>query len=355
MSALAITPDSPQDHTSGTRQSIRDGRPRPRAVLAVEPWIPHNIFTPTARERLGALLDLEEELLTAETRPAPENLAEVEVIVAGWGCPLLDEDLLDAMPRLRAVIYTAGSVKEFATQELFRRGVQVTSCADINAIPVAEYTVAAVLFSGKRVLQIARDYRESRDYRPFDEVPRPWGNNGLRVGIVSASRTGRLVVERLAPFDVDIALYDPTLTEPLPGTRLVSLEELLAESDVVSLHAPAIPATERMIDAEALARMPDGATLINTGRGSLVDESALLAELNTRRLHAVIDVTVEDPPPADSPFFDAPNLMLTPHIAGSQGNELLRLGDAALEEVERYVAGRPLTRTVSLDSLSYSA
>lgn len=317
-------------------------------------WIPEKFFSADSRERLERLVDLNPVFL-GQDEISDAELARVEVIVGGWGMTELTATWLDRMPNLRAVFYTAGSVKEFATDEVFRRGIAVTSGADTNAVPVAEFTLGAILLSGKRIFQIADGYVKTRDYRPVDENAQ-WGNFGLKVGIVGASRIGRRVIDLLRPFDLDIAVYDPTLSDALPGTRLApELDELLAASDVVSLHAPSIPATQRMLNERTLALMPDGATLINTARGALVDHDALVTELTSGRLHAVIDVTEPDPLPADSPLFGAPNLIMTPHIAGSQGNEFYRLGDAALDEIERFNAGRPLQTRVDHESLSFIA
>lgn len=316
--------------------------------------LPERLFTPAVFEELKTAVDLQPTLLT-KANAAEYPLEDVELIIGCWGCPQLDEAMLDRMPRLKAVIYTAGSVKEFATEELFSRDITVTSGADTNALPVAEYTLAMILLSGKRILEIADGYVRSRKYRPFVVEPARWGNYGLKVGVVGASRIGRRVIELLNPFDVDVVFYDPFVPEDILNARSVNLDELLRESDVVSLHAPEVPATFQMINKDALALMRDGSTLINTARGSLVDTAALTAELASGRLHAVIDVTDPDPLPADSALFNAPNLVLTPHIAGSQGNELHRLGEAAFRDVERFIAGQPLLNQVKAEVLSHTA
>jgi phosphoglycerate dehydrogenase-like enzyme len=140
------------------------------------------------------------------------------------------------------------------------------------------------------------------------------------------------------------------LTDPFVGAgdpicehvRLVELDELLRTSDVVSIHAPSLPSTRNMIGARELGLMRDGATLINTARGSLVDEAALIAELQTSRIQAVIDVTDPEIPSKSSPLYDLPNVFLTPHVAGAAGTERLRLGLMAVEEIERFIAGEPL-------------
>src|SRR5690606_36207563 len=139
-------------------------------------------------------------------------------------------------------------------------------------------------------------------------------------GIVGASHIGRRVIDLLKPLECDVLLYDPYVRPGDPITReakLTSLDDLIARSDVVSLHAPSLPSTRHMIGRRELALMRDGATLINTARGALVDEGALVATLETGRVHAVIDVTDPEIPPPDSPLYRLPNVFLTPHIAGA--------------------------------------
>ncbi len=178
------------------------------------------------------------------------------------------------------------------------------------------------------------------------------------MGIIGASRIGRRVIELLRPFDLDVLLYDPYAAPQEAaalGVEPVSLDDLCARSSVVSVHAPQLPATHHMISTRQLAAMPAGATLINTARGSLVDENALLPELASGRLNAVLDVTDPELPPPDSPLYDLPNVLLTPHIAGSLGGELHRMADQALDELERYAQGLPFADPVRPESLRHSA
>lgn len=323
---------------------------KPTVALAMWEDLPQKLFTDAAWRRLTEIADIDRvprfDKDDDDARLSGIALDEVDVLVTGWGAPLLDDALLDRMPRLHAVIHSAGSVRGIATEEAFRRGIRFTSNADVNAIAVAEFALAAILLSGKRIFQISRDYMRTRQYRPWASEPARWGNRGLRVGVIGASRIGRRVIALLQQFDVEVLLSDPTLDAPIPGARLVPLDELLTESDVVSIHAPSTPATHHLLNRRTLALMPDGSTLINTSRGELVDVDALLAELHDRRLHAVIDVTQPDPLPEDSPLFDAPNLLLTPHIAGSLGSELTRFGDAVVDEVELLISDAVSRRRV---------
>ncbi|MFI6789638.1 hydroxyacid dehydrogenase [Nonomuraea sp. NPDC050383] len=318
--------------------------PRPKALFAMSEEHLALLFPAPLLRRLDTLADIDVSLVAERFDDPRLPLADIEVLLTGWGCPPLDEALLAAAPRLRAVLHAAGSVKSLVTPACWERGLLVSSAAAANAVPVAEYTVGAILLAGKGVFALNERYRRERAFT-LAKIEQGIGNNGRRVGIVGASRIGRKVLELLAPYDLDLCLYDPYTR--IPGVPQASLEELLRRSDIVSLHAPATPETWHMLDRERLALMPDGAVLINTARGSLVDTDALVTELRSGRLSAMLDVTEPEPLPSDSPLFDLPNAFLTPHIAGSHGNELSRMGAAVVAELERLSAGLPLAHRVN--------
>ncbi|MEU8825596.1 hydroxyacid dehydrogenase [Streptomyces sp. NPDC048636] len=282
----------------------------------------------------------------AAVRPAEVTGADpaaVEVLITGWGCEPLTAGVLDGLPKLRAVLHAAGSVKGHITPACWERGLLVSSAAAANALPVAEFTLATILLAGKDALRLRALYAAEHRF-PSPARTAHIGSFRRRVGIVGASRIGRRVIELLRPFDLEVAVYDPHLTAPEAealGVRALPLDELVATSEVLSLHAPALPATRHLLDARALGSMPDGTTLINTARGALVDTDALVAELSTGRISAVLDVTEPEPLPPGSPLFTLPNVLLTPHIAGALGRELERLGMAVTDEVERLMAGAP--------------
>jgi len=261
-------------------------------------------------------------------------------------------------PALRAVVHAAGTVKNHVTEACFWRGLQVSSAAAANAVPVAEYALAAILLGGKRVFRMQRRYREVRAFRLWArEVPDP-SNYGKVVGIVGASRIGCRVLALLAPFDLEILVCDPDLSREAAaelGAELVELDALLERSDVVSLHAPLLPGTRGLLGAERLAKLRDGAVLVNTARGGLVDQEALTAELVSGRIDAVLDVTEPEVLPTDSPLYDLENVFLTPHVAGSLGSETRRLGQLAVEEIERYARGEPFAHEVRLEDLAHIA
>ncbi|MBO0811723.1 MAG: hydroxyacid dehydrogenase [Microlunatus sp.] len=284
-------------------------------------------------------------------------LAQVDILLTSWGCPAIDETVLAYAPRLRAVVHAAGTVKALAGQAVWDRGIPVSSMADLNALPVAEYVLAMILLENKRVLPVLDQHRRTRRY-PDDAVYAAAGNYRKRVGLISASKVGRRVAELLQPFDLEVVIADPFCPageiEALGATK-IDMAELFATSAIVSLHAPLLPSTIGMITGELFARMPDGSTFINTARGKIVDHEALIREARTGRIRAVLDVTDPEPLPADSPLWDLPNVVLTPHLAGSKGGELDRMADGAVGEINRIVAGQRLEFRVPPERLELLA
>ncbi|MCX5600657.1 hydroxyacid dehydrogenase [Streptomyces phaeochromogenes] len=325
-------------------------RPRPAALFAMTAENVPQIFPPDVLARLGNAVEIDP-TLTAENFTDPrvrEALADTEILITGWGCPHIDEAVLAAAPRLRAILHAAGSVKGLTSPAVWERGITVSSAAGANALPVAEYTLAMILLAGKDLFAQRDRLRAQRAF-PYGEIMPGIGNFGRRVGVVGASRIGRRLIELLRPFDLRVTLADPYVdaTEAAAlGVPLLPLDDLLATSDIVTVHAPQTPETHHLIGSRELALMPTGSVLVNTARGALLDHDALVEELRANRLSAILDVTDPEPLPADSPLFDLPNAFITPHLAGSQGNEVARLGLAVTEEAERLLSGRELAHAI---------
>ncbi|UVJ39483.1 hydroxyacid dehydrogenase [Arthrobacter sp. CJ23] len=285
-------------------------------------------------------------------------LAETDILITGWGCPLIDDAVLDAAPRLRYILHAAGSIKHHVGDACWERGLQVSTAADANAIPVAEYTVAMIILANKRVLQIALALHTTRAEVIPEQLFPDMGNYRKRVGIIGASKIGRHVIQLLEPYELDVVVADPYLSPEdaaALGAHLVSLEKLVESSDVVSLHAPSLPSTRNLINAELIGRLRAGSTFINTARGELVDQAALLARLERHELFAVLDVTTPWVLPADSGFYSNPNVLLTPHLAGSLGSELERLAATTVAEAHRVARGEPLLFPVQAEDLAFTA
>lgn len=318
-------------------------------LFAMDPVYLPKLFPEPYMRRLRAVVDIDPGFVARDFTEewAAAALADAEVIITGWGAPRLDPPVLATAGKLRAVLHAAGSV-QWVDQVVHERGVAVVSAQSANAVPVAEYTLGMILLAGKDLFGLRERFRAERGF-VIGEDHGQTGNFGRTIGLIGASRIGRKVIELLRPFDFEVLLSDPHVDEDEAArlrVRLVDLDALMAEADIVSVHAPDLPETRRLVDAERLAAMKDGAVLVNTARGSLVDTDALAAELSNGRISAVIDVTDPEPLPSDSPLFDLPNLFMTPHVAGSQGNELARMGLYIVEEAERLAAGEPLRHAV---------
>lgn len=281
-------------------------------------------------------------------------LPGVSACITSWGVARLDAEVLEAAADLEAVTHMGSSVKRFLSEGIWERGIRVTSAGITLARDVAETTLGLMIVGRKRIWPLGRHVRDGgwRESQVWDR----WDARELTrsiVGIIGASNVGRRVIELLEPFETEILLYDPFVDDAGAaslGVRKVELDELVSEADVVSLHCPAGPDTHHIINRDRLAAMGDGTVIINTARGSLIDEDALAAELETGRLFAFLDVTDPEPPAADSPLRRLDNVVVTPHIAGCIEN-CTRMGELAVEELRRHFAGEPAVYEITHDML----
>jgi phosphoglycerate dehydrogenase-like enzyme len=282
---------------------------------------------------------------------------DVELIISSWGMPEMNEPFLAKVPRLRALFHAAGTVKAIATAASWGRGIRISNASLENARPTAEFAFAEIILSLKRAWPRVFQLREQRRYVQDD--PLAVGSCGSTVGLISLGKIGRLVAQRLATLDVKVLAWDPHVSATdaaALGVELCPLDEVFARAHVVSCHSPLTPETTGMLRRGHFARMKPGATFINTARGALVREAELIAVLQERPdLFAVLDVTEQEPLQPGSPFHGLPNVVLTPHIAGSIGPECRRLGRMMVEDVARYLAGQPLRGEVFQEQLKILA
>lgn len=331
--------------TSGSHHWHLDAVVKPLTGLFVlDPAAFDAVYAPRAADAIATKVRVDAPPLTRfDIHSQGALLRKVDLLFSGWGAPKIDEAFLAAAPNLKAIFYAAGAINGWATPAMWERGIVVTTANHANAIPVAEYTLATILFSLKHGWRLARQRQKERNFQIRPEVP---GNYRSVVGLIGMGTIARLVVEKLRCFDLSVIAYDPYLSDAEAarlGVANVELDQLFAESDVVSLHAPDLPDTQGMITGPMLASMKPGATFINSARGPIVRESEMIAVLQDRPdLQAVLDVTEHEPLPTDSLLNDLPNVVLTPHIAGSQGRECQRMGQYMVDELDRYLAGRPL-------------
>jgi phosphoglycerate dehydrogenase-like enzyme len=325
-------------------------------LYILDPQSLDQIYGPSERHDIEQFVDF---IGVPQTRRSvadnPAILHDAEVIISGWAGPILDEPFLQAAPRLKAFFYGAGTVGHCITPGVWERGILVTTANAANAVPVAEYTLANILFSLKHGWRLARATRERRTFVERGDVP---GAYGSIVGLISLGTIGRTVLQRLRGFDLRILAHDPFVSKTEArtlGVELVSLKEIFEQSHVVSLHSPSLEETKGLITGAHFESMRPGGVFINTSRGAVVRETEML-DVAARRpdLQFILDVVEPEPPAIDSPLYTLPNILLTPHIAGSVGSECRRMGRYMVEELQRYVAGKPLQWLVTPESARHS-
>ena len=329
-----------------------------RPVVAITIGRSHygRMFSP---EALADLADAAEIVHHADDEPASKEdllslLAEADACITSWGVARIDADVVAAAPRLGHMAHMGGSVKRFVSDAVWERGIRVTSASVALARDVAETTLGLMIVGRKRIWPLGDHVRGGgwRDSPVWDR----WDARELHrstVGLIGVGNVGRHVIDLLTPFSATILVADPFLgdddAERL-GVERVEPAELMERSDVVSIHCPANDQTRHMIGADLLGRLSDGAVLINTARGSIIDEGALVDELAAGRIFAFLDVTDPEPPAPDSPLRRMENVVVTPHIAGCIDN-CHRMGELAVEEVRRYLSGQPAVNEVRPEML----
>ncbi len=307
-------------------------------------------------EQLTQICDLIPGVLTAaNVNQRINELADVEAVFTTWGFRDPEPQVLDAMPKLAAVFYAAGSVKSFAPR-LIERDIIVVSAWAANGIPVAEFTVAQILLACKGYFRNTRDYVRP-DVR--SELHRGAGVFGETIGLIGAGMVGRAVIERLKPYVLRVVAHDPFLPDELAaesGVEKVSLEDLFAQSYVVSNHLPNLPELQGVLHGDLFRSMRQDATFINTGRGAQVVEADLVSVWGQRPdLTALLDVTMPEPPVVGSPLYTLPNVHLSSHIAGSLNDEIVRMADYVIEEFKRWERGESLRYEVTPQLLATMA
>lgn len=325
------------------------------------PRIPE-VYGPDTISALTAEAGLLPQVYTkADILAQPAIAADTDYIFSTWGMPkFTEEEITRFFPRLRAIFYAAGTVQAFA-RPFLNRGVRIFSAWAANAVPVAEYTVAQILLANTGYFQACARFSQGADrYRDakahFAAFP---GNYGCKVGLIGVGMIGSMVAQRLRDYRLQVLAYDPFLPEERAaalGVEKTSLARLFAECQTISNHLANNPQTVGMLDYGCFARMKENAVFLNTGRGAQVVEADLCRALREYpERTAVLDVTFPEPPEADSPLYSLPNVFLTPHIAGSKGDEVRRMSEYMLTQFRNVAAGRPVQWEVTPDMLATMA
>ncbi len=314
------------------------------------------VFSKETQDALADKLEILGKVSADEMDKHRDILAQAECVFSTWGMPALTcEQIAEYLPNLKIVFYGAGSVQYFA-KPFLERGIHVCSSWQANGIPVAEAVISLILLSNKGYLRRAADYREDKTKSTPNDFP---GNFGCKVGLIGFGVIGRKVAELMKPFRVELMAYDPYVSDEVMAklnVKRATLEEIFSECQTVSNHLPNNEQTRGMLTYDLFKLMKSNATFINTGRGAQVVEPDLVRAMQEEpRRTALLDVTWPEPCPEDSPLWTLPNVLMTPHLAGSLGDEVMRMGEYMREECERYLDGKPLAFDVSMGMLEHMA
>lgn len=288
--------------------------------------------------------------------PAPDEvgsaLQKADALVAGWGCGPLSADVYAAAPRLRLVALIGSSVKPLAPELAWERGIEITNTASAVAEGVAEYVLGAILLW---LHKYDRYDQRMKAGEPWTAVKTAYLQRNVcdtTVGLVGCGLVGQMLSAHLRALGARLVAYDPYIRPAVLEERgfepIATLEDLMQCSDIVSLHASATSETDRMIGARQLAALRDGALLINSARGAIMDEEALLTELRSGRIDAFLDVFQEEPLPANHPFRGLSNVCLAPHAAASSNLTVFkRAAESTCDNLRRLAFGEPLQQVVT--------
>ena len=288
-------------------------------------------------------------VLTSKETIAAE-LADADALIVR-SATRVTKDLLEKAPKLRAVGRAGVGVDNIDLPEATKRGVLVMSTPGGNAVSVAEHTFALMLALARQVPKVDAGLREGR----WEKSSSGTELRGKTLGLIGLGRIGGEVARRAEAFDMKIIAYDPYISEAAAKelqVELVNLDRLLAESDFISLHTALSPATQNMINAKSIEKMKKSARIVNAARGELIDEAALAEALKKGRLAgAALDVFVEEPP-KNSPLIGLPNLIGTPHIAGSTAEAQEEVGTQVAVQIRDYLTDGIIRNAVNLPALS---
>ena len=307
---------------------------RPRILVDLTPELGDELFDDERLERLAGLGVVDR----PSARLEPAERLDYDIVVTGWGsAPFPAVRGLD--DRLRLVAHSAGTIRKIVPKQLLSEGVRVTQAASGMAVSVAELA----LYFTQSLLRNLSDVDRRMQRKDWNgALTFGLGRTiaGTRIGVIGASRVGRAYIEYLTAMGGDVVVSDPYLSRRDAddmGVTLLGLDELLATSPVVALHAPVTQETRGMLSAERLALIPDGGIFVNTARSAIVDTPALMAELRSGRLSAALDVFDLEPVPDDDPLWTLSNVILTPHIGAVTTHSRQMQGDVVVDEIDRFV------------------
>ncbi len=336
---------------------------KPKAVFIGTQEKINDAYSDEVKRFLYEKLDFSGECLEAErfeNCDIPENeLAQTEYIFSTWGMAMLTEEKVKRIfPSLKAVFYAAGTVKYFA-EPFLKNGVKIFSAWGANAVPVAEITVSEIILANKGFFTSLCNGTGS-GWKNHDIYKEYTGNYNANVGIIGAGMIGKLVIKMLKNYKLNVFVFDKFMSdadaEKLGVKKVNDLPELFKICKVVSNHLANNDETAGMINKSCFDNISQNSVFINTGRGRQVNENDLINALKqNEKFAAVLDVTYPEPPESDSELYNLKNVFLTPHIAGSTGNEIMRMGEYMKDEFFAFFSGEKTKYEVTEEMLKTMA
>lgn len=268
---------------------------------------------------------------------------DVEAVI--FASTVFDEELFSRLPRLKLISRRGIGIDTVDIEAATRHGVRVCNCQSYGSRDVAQHTVALLLSLIHRIPLY--DSRMRCNIQGYADIPMACRLGEKTVGIIGCGRISKAVARVLTAFGTEVLVYDPFVKDT-EGVRRVDLDELLRCSDIISLNAPLTDATRHMINRETISKMKKGAMLVNTSRGALVDESALIEALETGRLSgAALDVFESEPLDPSSRLLTLDNAVLTPHVAWRSAEAVRDLDVEVTGNVIDFFEGRPLKNALN--------
>ena len=270
-----------------------------------------------------------------------QQIPDTDICMTGWGTVRYDQEIVQQARRLKVIAHTGGSVAALVSDAVYDRGIHVISGNQLYAESVAEGVIAYMQSSLRNIPYFHHELQQGHWFGPGH-----YYNEGLleqKIGLVGFGAVARFLVKMLAPFRTTIKAYDPYVSDAVLqeyGVMRASLDDIFSQSKIISLHAAKTPATDRMIGQALLAKIQDGALLINTARASIIDTEALVAELRKNRFKAVLDVYDVEPLPPDSPLIGLPNTILLPHMGGPTIDRWKTVTLALIDDIQLILEGR---------------
>lgn len=309
-----------------------------KLAVVMTPERADDVCSPATRKLLADRF----EVSWAGAELSPEVVADLaagsDVVLTSWGTPHLDKAIWADGNGPKVVAHAAGTVKKLVDPAILEQGVAVFSAGTRIAWSVGEYCLGSMLTLARRLPQFDQALRAGGWKQPH---LRGGELAGHKVGILGASSTARALITLLKPFGCDIVVYDPYLNAEHAaqlGVRTASLEEAL-QCRFVSIHVPDVPETRGLVTRKLIEQLPDKAIVVNSSRGPAIDQQALLEHCLDGRLFAALDVYDPEPPRFGADVLAAPNLLLTPHIAGDTVEGHLALAGYVVEDVLKWLDG----------------